>query len=337
MVNNTSPGIMCFNNNITDEIAELVITVNYFILNTIIGFTGLVVNVIKVIVFFKLGLNDSTNISFFVLSLADTGIGILMVGFSTVFNPLFKQAVMYIDVAVSIAYYCVAWPYGFFSRVASLMTAVITVERFLCVTFPLKVKEIFNPTVAATISIILILSVLVSVIPAFVATRLGPVFNDKLNLTLLGLVQTESRAQLESVSFLCVAIFQIVSIGVITSFTIALTHTFLQTTKWRNQVSNKSEQLSTKHKRLVKMVIFMSISFLIFSIPSMIFIFLAVFQEGFTNDGPCKNVFYLVSSFIFPTDAINSIISFVLLLHMSSKFKHIFRLMLFGTKRLKKH
>ncbi|XP_055860298.1 uncharacterized protein LOC129921733 [Biomphalaria glabrata] len=161
-MNITSQDKVCSYGNISEEIVEFFFLLNFFILNAITGSIGLVVNVIKVIVFFKLGLRDSTNISFFVLSLADAGVGLLLIGFSVVFNPLFKDAVTYIEISVSISFYCLTWPYGFFSRVASLMTAVITVERFLCITFPLKVKEILNPTVATFTSVTLTLAVLAS-------------------------------------------------------------------------------------------------------------------------------------------------------------------------------
>uniref|UniRef100_A0A2C9L8S1 G-protein coupled receptors family 1 profile domain-containing protein n=1 Tax=Biomphalaria glabrata TaxID=6526 RepID=A0A2C9L8S1_BIOGL len=337
MMNQTSPDVTCFTGDITDGLVEIYFTVNFFALNAIIGSVGLVVNIIKVIVFFKLGLNDSTNISFFVLSLADAAIGLLMVGFSVVFNPLFQQTISNIDVEFAISYYCVSWPYSVFSRVAALMTAVITVERFLCITFPLKVKEIMNPTITAITSITLTFLVLATVIPAFVATHLGPVFNEKLNETILGLVQTEYRVQLETFSYFFLAFFQIMSIVVITVLTTALTHRFLQITSWRNQVSNKSGELSGKDKRLVKMVILLSISFLLFSIPAIVFIFFAEFQAGFTITGACKNLYFIFSSFIFPTDAMNSIVSFFLLVHMSSKFQHVVNVMLRVVMRGKKN
>ncbi|KAK6970734.1 serpentine receptor class gamma-16 [Biomphalaria glabrata] len=339
-MNITSQDKVCSYGNISEEIVEFFFLLNFFILNAITGSIGLVVNVIKVIVFFKLGLRDSTNISFFVLSLADAGVGLLLIGFSVVFNPLFKDAVTYIEISVSISFYCLTWPYGFFSRVASLMTAVITVERFLCITFPLKVKEILNPTVATVTSVTLTLAVLASVMPAFKARTLGLVFSEKLNQTILGIVLSDDKEEYLSLtylfSFFAMGVFQILSIVIIVIFTIALTHKFLQITNWRNRVSTKSDELSSKEKRLVKMIIFMSISFLIFSIPGMIFCLFAVFDESFAYEGPCRNLYLIFSSLIFPPDSLNSLVNFFLLLYMSSKFKNVVRLMYEGIISLKK-
>uniref|UniRef100_A0A2C9LRT7 G-protein coupled receptors family 1 profile domain-containing protein n=1 Tax=Biomphalaria glabrata TaxID=6526 RepID=A0A2C9LRT7_BIOGL len=327
MTTNASEYSDCLNEYITDQILDIAVFVNFFFLNGVIGLLGLVVNVIKMIVFLKLGLRNSTNITFFVLSAADTGVVVMMLAFSFVFSPMVLKAIINFDVAMSIGYNCLGFPYGLFSRVASLMTASITVERFLCVTFPLKVKLILKPIVAVVESVTVTFVVMTISIPGFISSGKGQVFIENIDQIILKRKEADLRALLESTSFLSLAIIQLVAVGVITFFNVALTRKFLQITKWRHQVSSKIVTMTVKDKRLVKMVIFISVSFLLLSIPSLIFLFLVVFKQGFSIGGRCEKLYTIVCSAIFPTDGLNSLVSFFLFLHMSSKFKSMTKLM----------
>ncbi|KAI8788142.1 neuropeptide Y receptor type 1 [Biomphalaria glabrata] len=327
MTTNASEYSDCLNEYITDQILDIAVFVNFFFLNGVIGLLGLVVNVIKMIVFLKLGLRNSTNITFFVLSAADTGVVVMMLAFSFVFSPMVLKEIINFDVAMSIGYNCLGFPYGLFSRVASLMTASITVERFLCVTFPLKVKLILKPIVAVVESVTVTFVVMTISIPGFISSGKGQVFIENIDQIILKRKEADLRALLESTSFLSLAIIQLVAVGVITFFNVALTRKFLQITKWRHQVSSKIVTMTVKDKRLVKMVIFISVSFLLLSIPSLIFLFLVVFKQGFSIGGRCEKLYTIVCSAIFPTDGLNSLVSFFLFLHMSSKFKSMTKLM----------
>uniref|UniRef100_A0A2C9LCY8 G-protein coupled receptors family 1 profile domain-containing protein n=1 Tax=Biomphalaria glabrata TaxID=6526 RepID=A0A2C9LCY8_BIOGL len=321
MTTNASEYSDCLNEYITDQILDIAVFVNFFFLNGVIGLLGLVVNIIKMIVFLKLGLRNSTNITFFVLSAADTGVVVMMLTFSLVFSPMVLKEINF-DVALSIGYNCLGFPFGLFSRVASLITASITVERFLCVTFPLKVKLILKPIVAVVESVTIICVVVAISIPAFISNSQSQVFIENIDQIILKRKEADLRALLESTSFLSLAIIQLIAIGVITIFNVALTRKFLQITKWRHQVSSKTG----KEKRLVKMVICLSVSFLFLSIPLLIFLFLVVLKQGFSIGGRCNKLYTIICSAIFPTDGLNSLVSFFLFLHMSSKFKSMTRL-----------
>ncbi|KAI8788144.1 neuropeptide Y receptor type 1 [Biomphalaria glabrata] len=326
MTTNASEYSDCLNKYITDQILYIVIFVNFFFLNGVIGLLGLVVNVIKMIVFLKLGLRNSTNITFFVLPAADTGVVVMMLAFSFVFSPMVLKEINF-DVAMNIGHNCFGFAYGLFSRVASLMTASITVERFLCVTFPLKVKLILKPIVAVVESVTVICVVVAISIPAFISNSQSQVFIENIDQIILKRKEADLRALLESTSFLSLAIIQLIAIGVITIFNVALTRKFLQITKWRHQVSSTIVTKTGKEKRLVKMVICLSVSFLFLSIPLLIFLFLVVLKQGFSFGGHCNKLYTIFCSAIFPTDGLNSLVSFFLFLHMSSKFKSMTKLM----------
>ncbi|KAK0054867.1 neuropeptide Y receptor type 1 [Biomphalaria pfeifferi] len=207
------------------------------------------------------------------------------------------------------------------------MNASITVERFLCVTFPLKVKLILRAIVAVVESVTVICVVVAISIPAFISNSQSQVFIENIDQIILKRKEAELRALLESTSFLSLAIIQLVVIGVITIFNVALTRKFLQITKWRHQVSSTIVTKTGKEKRLVDMVICLSVSFLFLSIPLLIFLFLVVLKQGFSFGGHCKKLYTIVCSAIFPTECINSLVSFFLFLHMSLKFKSVTNLM----------
>ncbi|KAK6961106.1 FMRFamide receptor [Biomphalaria glabrata] len=314
----------CMASCISSPMLYTITTVNYFFFSGAVGFLGVVVNVIKVIIFFKLGFKDTTNISFFSLSVADTGVVLMLLGFSVVYNPGVLQAVTYFEVVDSVGYISFGWPYAGCSRVASMMTAVITVERFMCVSLPLKVRTIITPTVSIVTSVTVFCVVIATVVPAFLASRLGPTYNARVNKTTLGLIHPPMAASLESVTMMAMVIFQLLAFGVVTACTFALIRSFTRTVQWRNQVSNSSSSLTGRDKKLVKMVIFISVSFIVFSIPGVVINCMMIFIKEFKVTGLYKNLFVTLFSTFFPMDGLNSLVNFFIFLYMSTKFRNIF-------------
>ena len=100
---------------------------------------GIFTNIVNILVFYKMGFSSPTNISLFCLSIAD----LLTLCYSLVASfgnyPAFQNA----DLCFSMHDVSRVGAHVYYSSCAigSWITAVINVERSVCVVFPMKVKE----------------------------------------------------------------------------------------------------------------------------------------------------------------------------------------------------
>ncbi|CAG5134184.1 unnamed protein product, partial [Candidula unifasciata] len=105
--------------------------------------TGIVSNVINMIIFCRLGLKDSMSFNVFSLSLADflTTYIQSVIFFCCLINQLYPS----INVRFLIlGLYFFRWLMSSMYLTSCWITAVITIERCFCVVFPFKVKLIFT-------------------------------------------------------------------------------------------------------------------------------------------------------------------------------------------------
>ena len=102
------------------------------------GFTG---NILIIIAYAKIGFGESINISYFALGVSDFLCVIFLTWHAICFIPVFAESYIPLD------FWTFAVPTGGHTSVTLLkttawITAFISLERCLCVVFPLKVKTI---------------------------------------------------------------------------------------------------------------------------------------------------------------------------------------------------
>ena len=97
---------------------------------------GIFSNIVNIVVFYKMGLTSASNISLFLLAIADafSVCAILLTSFQDMFDDSHLPMKMG-DVALltSHAFY-------FFSAMCSWITTVISMARTCCIIYPMKVK-----------------------------------------------------------------------------------------------------------------------------------------------------------------------------------------------------
>ena len=97
---------------------------------------GILSNIINILVFYKMGLSSASNISFFLLAIADACnvSAILLMSFQDMLEDSHLPMTMQ-DVAIlsSHAFY-------FFSAMCSWITTIISMERSCCIIYPMKVR-----------------------------------------------------------------------------------------------------------------------------------------------------------------------------------------------------
>ena len=97
---------------------------------------GIFSNIINILIFYKMGLSSSSNISFFCLAIADACnvSAALVMSFEDMFDDShLLMAMRDVTLLTSHAYY-------FFSAMSSWITTIISMERSCCIIYPLKVS-----------------------------------------------------------------------------------------------------------------------------------------------------------------------------------------------------
>ncbi|CAL1525902.1 unnamed protein product, partial [Lymnaea stagnalis] len=271
------------------------------------------------------GFNDTINISLLCLSVSDLGSLLLLIVQGIFLSPLFVDS----DIPIAgeeVHFLFGAIPHGMCVRYAWWITTFITFERCLCIAMPLRIRRIVTPatTVAVMALIVLVNSAGMSLL--FASYTLDRRFSEARNGTLLGLGYPSYCAVLIYVNsqFNTVTQFLAFFINIICAAVISAM--LKKKSRWRLKTSNvpragSGGELSTRDKKLVKMVALISFIFIICLMPSC-FNFMMEFFYGhvYSFSGPERNLYYIVWSWMLTLEAFNSSVNIFVYYSMSSKF-----------------
>ncbi|XP_005108673.1 tachykinin-like peptides receptor 86C [Aplysia californica] len=278
---------------ISDEDRAIFQVVNFVALCGVISLFGVGSNLVNIAVFAKQGFQDSMNIS--------------LLGEDTV--------------------------------ITAFITAFITFERCLCVVLPLKVKMMITPRRTKFIIISIFLIMFSVFCPFYYVNRLVWEFDSTRNATLLKIMYTEKKEIVETITFFIHSVtFSTFSFVFVICCTIVLVAKLNSKTKWRlataaKGVGSQSEGVGVKDKKVVKMVTFISTIFIVCFVPStLIFLFMALEPE-FSFGGGYKNIYFVVWSFSFVLETVNSSVNIFVYLNMSSKYRATFTNMFLGVEK----
>ncbi|CAL1529998.1 unnamed protein product [Lymnaea stagnalis] len=312
---------------IEDDLAEIFITINLGVTSGVISVLGIVGNIINIIIFTKQGFKDTVNISFFVLAVTDFLSLLTLLWVSICFFPPFRYSDLPFS-STDIEYLTGGWPHIICSRTTGWITAFVTIERCLCIALPLKVKTIVTGRRVVMCIAVIVLFVIASVAPAYYTSRLAWTYNPLLNRTMLGLVFTPDRNEVEEVAFAINSVFSpLGSFGAVVISTVILVVKLNEKTKWRQQSvadKDKNANISTKEQKVVKMVVGISTIFIVTYTPAAI-IFSAMAREPeFRLTGYYSNINIVVVSISFILEAVNGSVNIIVYYKMSTRFRICF-------------
>ena len=249
-----------------------------------VGFAGIIGNILIVLVYTKLGFSETIHISYTALAVSD----LLCVVFavlngvcqSNVLEPVFERYNLKVNMQ-DLAVFIGSRPHVVFSRITALLTAWISVERCLCVTFPTKIKSIItrNVTVGTIVSIF-VLGLCPMVLLIYTRTRFEWQFDSHTNRSTLfitvgrDLINFRNMAGIVLYGFL----YPICSWVIVIICTTFLSIRLKQSSKWRKLnasvtatdvagTGTNQRQLSTKESRVIKTVVIVASVFLFCSVP----------------------------------------------------------------------
>ncbi|KAH9488041.1 hypothetical protein Btru_065493 [Bulinus truncatus] len=297
-----------------------------FIASTV-SLLGIFGNIINIVVFVKLGLRTSVNISFLSLAVSDLCNLVTTAWFCVCVNPYLNYDTSLVIFPTEVQHLTAGFPHACFARITAWTTVFMTAERCLCITFPFRIRQIITPRRTALAMVVIYLVVILAMIPEYLYVRLDWKYDSETNASRLGLVFSKDRTNLEGLSFLLYSVLMLTSFPTIVCFTTVLILKLKQNTEWRSQTnknSSQTESLSRRDKSAIVTVMVVSSVFICTFTPTLLFSILGFAIPGFSVHGQYKDMFFILSYVAFALDATNASINIILYYVTNSSYRQTF-------------
>ena len=303
-----------------------------------VAFFGIPGNILIIGTYVKIGLSESINVSYCALGVSDILCVIFITWNAICFTPAFADS----DVPM-IAREVVILTGGFTSliccNITAWITAFISLEKCLCVVYPLKIKSIISQK--RTVFVVVIIFTLTA-IPLTGITFYLYVFYFKYdterNRTVLGVKYRNATAVVSVRSFNL--IYRLVIMNLLPYTTIFLCSVFLavylnRSVSWRLGNSgiaiqengsssfeeNKTNRKNAKEMRVVKTVLSLATAFIVSGTLGIMRLLVSIIWQEFRPLGTYGKAFRLIGRVGFLLSLANSSVNFVIYYTMGSKFK----------------
>ncbi|KAI8782560.1 lysophosphatidic acid receptor 6 [Biomphalaria glabrata] len=307
----------------TNDIYMTIVFVNV-IISAVIGLTGVVLNLINITVFIKMGFGEFTNVSLLSLAVADFWALLFLSGIVILYNPLMLQ-VADIGMIDTICYLAVATPHVCFLEISGCCNCLLVLERLLCIALPHRIKSLVTPRRALLVNI----SIYIYIISIKILVHIGyavsnTVFQSEGNTTIVSDPQAIGKT-MDSISNVLDTFTQLTTFPLMVGLTGATIRVFQKSSEWRRTVTSpaQSNAMSKKERKLAKMVLIISSVYLACIFPSFLTALIILVFDNLSMTS--REVFFVTFTFLFNIDAINSTLPFFIYLNMSSKFKISFK------------
>ena len=277
---------------------EIFSYLNYFvklIVNPALGLVSIVLNIINMIVFYKMGLSDGITQNFFILSLCDclTGVTSLVNSMAHMARTIIRSFIGYggweqvVHILYLGSYFSIPFPQNF----SVITTVVIAVVRCCCVAMPLKVKHLI--TVKRQLAVILFLSGMVTSILIYVYAPLKMLHVPNLATNTTEAFFFGARWQINTIfnNILCYGSFIICITCVIilsTSLNKAsrfrdnfTTSTSISTSYGNTSAPDQKSKEILRNVRAVRTVVLVCVIFIVCNVPTIVVYLLITFMEDF--------------------------------------------------------
>ena len=299
---------------------------------------GLVGNLLIIITYTSIGFSESINISYCALSISDMFCIIFLTWHAICFVPAFYDW----DIPFEARKFVI--PTGghtsaIFLKTTAWITAYISLERCLCVVFPLRFKRIVSRkrTIVAIAAIIsLTLLPLASIV--FYTYVFDFVFDAAKNMTFLSAMYRKSSLSntLTRVNYVYKLVFMnFTPFGIILICAVVLAVQLSRSVSWRREMSlpitkptgtsvasnEKAPKKHSKDMRTVRIVLAIALTFIFTGTLSTIRYIFAMTWSGFHPVGALANWFQTTTRLEFTLSLINSSVNFIIYYRMGTKFR----------------
>ncbi|GFN83225.1 chemosensory receptor a [Plakobranchus ocellatus] len=312
---------------ISDEVKDILVFILTHVFQLILASFGILSNMVNIIVYIKMGFSETSSITLTALSLADlfTELWLLLMAagmHEDLEGEAYPVSVVLVVLLSTAAFAMMG--YG------SWITALISVERCLCIVFPMKVKSIFT---VRRISILLIIGFILqmsSIIPTYATIRLAFVQSPFTNQTSLAVIQSEYGRYIETITmFSAFTIASVICFLIVVICTIFLVIKLNQSARWRQSTSNalskEDASVSTKENRVVRTVVMICVIYIFFFAPNVFtFTTMAAYPDFKLTDPYLGNLQTVCLHIGFMCHSICSAVNIFVYVTMSTKYRDTF-------------
>ena len=299
---------------------------------------GLAGNVLIIVTYLEIGFSESINISYFALSVSDI-LSIIFITWSAIcFIPTFVDSEMPFiprEFVIPTGGHTTAM----FQKTTAWITAYISLERCLCVVFPLKIKAIAMPRrTVVVISVIFSFAVLPLAVIAFYTYVFEFKFDAPSNKTLLRVTYRKSPLSdaLTSFNYIYKLVFMnFTSFGIVLVCAVVLAIQLNRSALWRLEKSSggniktgasfesgeKAQRKYAKDVRVTQTVLAIATTFIFTGTFSTIKYVIAMTWPGFHPMGVYTKLFTFTSMLEFLVSLANSSVNFIIYYRMGTKFR----------------
>uniref|UniRef100_A0A2C9L7H2 G-protein coupled receptors family 1 profile domain-containing protein n=1 Tax=Biomphalaria glabrata TaxID=6526 RepID=A0A2C9L7H2_BIOGL len=299
-------------------------TLVHGIIQGLVSLLGIIFNSVNIIVYSKMGQGDSVNIALLALSLAELGGSVVLLLISCFSVP--ELALGYLPVV-----YMISWLHIIFSRIASCLTAFVTLERYLCVAIPLKVKAFITPGRSRAIVTVIFAGVISTLFPPCFARKIESIMIPETNRTMLMFMSKDQNSKsMENIAVTVNNLALLMAFAVVLFSTVLLVITLRKNSKWRSEVtsSSRGDLSSTRDQKVIKMITLIAGIFIVSYLPVVAAAAAMLSVPGYSVEGEYSTLFSLTWEITFLLEGVNATASIFVYLKMSSRYKSILMKML---------
>ncbi|XP_005109644.1 melatonin receptor type 1A-like [Aplysia californica] len=287
---------------------------------------GLFSNSLNILVFYKMGLKDSVNISFFALSLSD-GTYLTLSSVSAVCDILFlanlgRHVTWIIHPSVILLF--IYWYAVIFYDTSMLITVFIALVRCCCVAIPLKFKGVFTRSRTVVCIVVITVSTVLTRIPTLITQEIVAQYDVINNRTVYRLRYTADRPQAIELNDIMnrTAIWWI---AITTMFVcvVVLATKLRAASKFRKSHDRGATSQTSRDDRVVKMVILVTVLFLVLSLPFMLYSAVRRLVPKFNEVKGYTKLFSLVTMVTWALAYLNAALNAVVYYNTNSRYKAI--------------
>ncbi|KAH9505654.1 hypothetical protein Btru_056206 [Bulinus truncatus] len=310
---------------LSDEVKDILLTLNLAILNAIFCLFGIVANSVNVYVFWKQGFGENVNKSLFALAVADLCGLLTSAVFSIFYNPALMGAGFPIR-PLDFINVTAAFPRVALSQIKSCITTFIALERCMCVVLPIKVKAIITPRTTVAVLLAIVTSLMLSLIMFYQTIYLDWRFDPSINATVLMAAYTHPDGPTDMSPLLSGhTAVQVTSFIAISLLTIVLAVRLKMQSRFRLKNARFSESAlrenNRKSTRTIVLVLTMTATYIVCHSPGIAQLLVGCIDPMFWVFGPLKNYFIVTASLNILFESINSSVTIFLYYSMSVNYR----------------
>lgn len=175
------------------------------------------------------------------------------------------------------------------------------------------------------------LILIIAVAPLYVVNKLDMKFFQNRNKTVIGLVAaTSDRDQVENILFAINVFIPVVAFLIIIVCTIILVHSLKRKSDWRLKSTNaaQADALSSRNTRVVKMVVMISVTFIVCFVPCCLLFLAMCLDPELTVVGKHRNFLIVFGGTGLVLESLNSSVNIFIYYSMSNNYRVVLRRML---------